>query len=36
MIKKMVVPTDGSEHANKAVDLAADIAATYDAEIVVL
>lgn len=36
MIKKMIVPTDGSEHANKAIDLAADLAATYDSEVVVL
>ena len=36
MIKKIIVPTDGSEHANKAIDLAADLAATYDSDIVVL
>jgi len=36
MIKKIIVPTDGSEHANKAIDLAADLAATYDSEIIVL
>lgn len=36
MIKKIILPTDGSDHANKAVDLAADLAAKYDAEIIVL
>jgi len=36
MIKKIIVPTDGSDHANKALDLAADLASTYDSEIIVL
>ena len=36
MIKKILVPTDGSDHANKAVELAADLAAKYDADLVVL
>jgi nucleotide-binding universal stress UspA family protein len=36
MIKKILVPTDGSDHANKAVDLAADLASKYDAELVIL
>jgi nucleotide-binding universal stress UspA family protein len=36
MIKTIVVPTDGSAHAKKAVDLAADIAEKYDARMVIL
>lgn len=36
MLKKIIVPTDGSEHANKAIDLAADLAQKYGAEIIVL
>ena len=36
MIKTLVVATDGSEHAMKAVDLAADIASKYDARVVLL
>jgi nucleotide-binding universal stress UspA family protein len=36
MIKTIVVPTDGSAHAKKAIDLAADIAEKYDARIVIL
>jgi nucleotide-binding universal stress UspA family protein len=36
MIKTILVPTDGSEHANKAVTLAADIAEKYDARLVLL
>lgn len=36
MIKKIIVPTDGSEHANKALDLAADLAEKYEAEIILL
>lgn len=36
MIKKIIVPTDGSEHANKALDLAADLAEKYSAEIILL
>lgn len=36
MIKTIVVPTDGSDHAMKAVDLAADIAGKYNARLVLL
>jgi nucleotide-binding universal stress UspA family protein len=36
MIKTIVVPTDGSAHAKKAVDLAADIAEKYGARMVIL
>jgi nucleotide-binding universal stress UspA family protein len=36
MIKTIVVPTDGSSHAKKAVDLAAEIAEKHDARIVIL
>lgn len=36
MIKKILVPTDGSDHANKAIDLAADLAEKYQAKIVLL
>ena len=36
MIKTIVVPTDGSAHAKKAIDLAADIAEKYDARMVIL
>lgn len=36
MIRKIILPTDGSEHAAKAIDLAADLAEKYDAEIIVL
>lgn len=36
MIRKIIVPTDGSEHANKALDLAADLAEKYKAEIILL
>ena len=36
MIKTIVVPTDGSAHARKAVDLAADIAEKYGARLVIL
>ena len=35
MIKKILVPTDGSDHANKALDLAADLAEKYGAELVI-
>ena len=31
MVKKILVPTDGSEHANKAIQFAADLATQYDA-----
>ena len=36
MIKTIVVPTDGSAHAKKAIDLAADIAGIYGARMVIL
>ena len=36
MIKTIVVPTDGSEHANKAIQLAGDIAEKYGARLVLL
>ncbi len=36
MIKAIVVPTDGSAHAKKAIDLAADIAGKYGARMVIL
>jgi nucleotide-binding universal stress UspA family protein len=36
MIKTLVVPTDGSAHAKKAIDLAADIAEKYGARMVIL
>lgn len=36
MIKTIVVPTDGSDHANKAVELAADMAEKYGARVIVL
>jgi len=36
MIKTILVATDGSDHAGKAVDLAADIAAKYGARLVLL
>ena len=36
MIKTILVPTDGSEHAEKAVVLAADIAEKYEARLVFL
>jgi nucleotide-binding universal stress UspA family protein len=36
MIKTIVVPTDGSSHSKKAIDLAADIAEKYDARMVIL
>jgi nucleotide-binding universal stress UspA family protein len=35
MFKNILVATDGSEHANKAVDLAADMALKYDARLTV-
>ena len=34
MFKNILVPTDGSEHASKAVKIASDLAAKYDARIV--
>ena len=36
MIVKILVPTDGSEHANKAVRMAADLAGKYAAELILL
>lgn len=36
MIKKMLIATDGSEHAEKAVALGSDIAGKYDAEVVLV
>lgn len=36
MIKTIVIPTDGSNHAGKAVELGADIAGKYGARILIL
>jgi nucleotide-binding universal stress UspA family protein len=36
MFNKILCPTDGSGHANKALDLAIDMAGKYDAELVIL
>ncbi len=36
MIKKILVPVDGSEHANRALDFALDLAQKYSAEILVV
>lgn len=36
MIKKVLIATDGSEHARKAVILGSDLAAKYDAEVVLV
>ncbi len=36
MIKKILVPVDGSRHSVKAVELASDIASKYDAEVILL
>jgi len=36
MIKTILVPTDGSDHARKAVDLAGDLAGKYGARLVLL
>ena len=36
MIKTILVPTDGSEHAEKAVALAADLAKKYDSKLLLL
>jgi len=36
MIKKILVPVDGSQHSVKAVELASDLASKYDAEIILL
>lgn len=36
MIRKILVPTDGSDHAAKALDLAADIATKYGAQLIIM
>ncbi|MCP4070772.1 MAG: universal stress protein [Hyphomicrobiales bacterium] len=36
MIKKILVPVDGSKHSVRAVELASDIASKYDAEVILL
>lgn len=36
MIKKVLVATDGSDHAKKAIDYACDLALKYDAEVYLL
>jgi nucleotide-binding universal stress UspA family protein len=36
MIKTILVPVDGSEHANKAIVLASDLAQKYDARLIAL
>jgi nucleotide-binding universal stress UspA family protein len=36
MFNKILCPTDGSDHAYKALDLAIDMAKRYDAELVIL
>jgi nucleotide-binding universal stress UspA family protein len=36
MLKTILVPTDGSDHARRAVDLAADLAAKYQAKVILL
>lgn len=36
MLTTILVPTDGSDHANKAVELAADIAAKYGSRVILL
>lgn len=36
MLKTIIVPTDGSDHADKAVGLAGEIAAKFEAKLVVL
>ncbi len=36
MFKTIVVPTDGSVHSKKAIDLAADIADKYDARLIIV
>lgn len=36
MMKKILIATDGSEHATKAVEIGSDIAARYDAEVVLV
>ncbi len=36
MFSKILCPTDGSDHAYKALDLAVDLAKKYDAELIIL
>ena len=36
MFKTILAPTDGSDHANKAVRIAGDLAGRYDAELILL
>jgi nucleotide-binding universal stress UspA family protein len=36
MIKKILVPTDGSDHAKKAIEIASDLALKYGATICLL
>lgn len=36
MVKKILVPTDGSEHARRAIELASDLAFRYDAMLYIL
>lgn len=36
MVKKVLIATDGSDHARKAVEFGSDIAAKYDAEVVLV
>jgi nucleotide-binding universal stress UspA family protein len=36
MFKTILVPVDGSDHANKAVRIAGDLAAKYDADLILL
>lgn len=36
MFKTILVPTDGSDHANKAVRIAGDMAGKYDADLILL
>jgi len=36
MFRKILLPTDGSDHANKAARIAGDLAARYDAELILL
>jgi nucleotide-binding universal stress UspA family protein len=36
MFKKLLCPVDGSDHAEKALDIAIDLAKKYDAELIIL